>query len=75
MGLREWAFVVEICREAVPVFQADLEDFHLVDFGDEQQVVKRLQEALVHLPLLDEGAVLLQISAEEQSLPEMGQKE
>ena len=74
MGLGEGTLVIEVCRQAVPVFEADLEDLDFFYLGYEQQVVQRLQESLVHLSLLDEGAVLLQEGAEEQRLKEDGKK-
>ena len=68
MGLSEGAFVVEVGSQAVPVLEADFEDLNFFYLGYEQQVVQRLQQPLVHLSLLDEGAVLLQEGAEEQGL-------
>jgi hypothetical protein len=66
--LSERAFVVEVCGQAVPIFETNFEDFDLVDLRDEEEVVKRLQESFVHVALLDQRTVLFQERAEEQSL-------
>ena len=66
--LSERALVVEVCGQTVPIFETNFEDLDLVDLWDEEKVVQRLQESLVHVPLLNQWTVLLQECAEEQSL-------
>ena len=72
MSLIEGTLVVEVSREAVPILEANLEDLDLVNFWDEKETVESLQESFVHLSLLDEGAVLLQVGAQEEGLKQKG---
>lgn len=41
---REGGLAVQLCRQGAPVFQADLEDLHLLHLRDQDQVVQGLWE-------------------------------
>ena len=59
----ERRFAVQIGRQRVPVFQADLEDFRLVHFGYEQQVLQGFQH-VGFLAALHQRPVLAQHRAQ-----------